>query len=348
MLNYSIIFISIYLLLKPLTGFTAAVLEVQEMLNTLGYEVGIVDGKWGAKSREALKQFQIDKGLTVTGKINAETEQALQISIKPPAPVEPIEIAKPVATPVITVPSISETTAKLMPLKSSSVESKSGIKFVRIQGGCFTMGGGNFPIHDVCVHEGNSFLISQYEITQGQWKAIIGSNPSIHVVGDNYPVENVSWNDVQIFIDKLNKLGQGKYRLPTEAEWEYSARANTKTMYWWGDKEPICKPGSPNSANFNGDKECSNTTVKVGTYQPNAFDLYDVHGNVWEWVEDVYLPDAYTRHQKHDPIITEGSTERVFRGGSWLYPASAMTVFNRDHAAPNFQFSHLGFRLIYE
>ena len=383
MSNHIAIFISIYLLLQPLSGIAATVLEVQEMLHNLGYAIKKIDGRWGAKSRDALKKFQIDRGLPVTGKIDAATERALQSSVKstpddivviqpetnatqnvtpaivnvvpalevpvivpPNAPTKPalsLSSTKSLAKEIATI-----TTAKSASVRDQIIESPAGIKFVRVPGGCFTIGGGNFGTSEICVHDNSSFFIGQYEVTQGQWRAINNNNPSTHAVGADYPVENVSWEDVHKFIEKLNKQGQGRYRLPTEAEWEYSARANAKTMYWWGDTPPTCEVGHPNSANFNGDQKCPHSTVKVGMYQPNTFNLYDVHGNVWEWVEDVYLSDAYKRYSQHNPIITEGGTNRIFRGGSWLYPAAAMAVFNRDHAAPNFQFSHLGFRLIYE
>lgn len=404
------IFISLCLALQAWNGFATTVSELQEMLQTLGYPIGKADGHWGKKSREALKQFQSQQGLSATGKIDAATEQALQLRIKsktvpqsqpidvpianaiktelptslstpPNLSIPPQAAIIPSLQPVVTnpVPQLSEkpvistatsiappptpslpltdnsnvnkTAVKTAPvaiIQNPIVEAPSGIKFVRVPGGCFTMGGGNFAVHDVCVHNNDSFLIGQYEVTQSQWQNVMGSNPSSHTVGNDYPVENVSWNDVQEFIAKLNKLDQGRYRLPTEAEWEYSARAKTKTAYWWGTDQPICKPGAVNGANFNGDDSCPHSTTKVGTYQANAFGLYDVHGNVWEWVEDVYTSDAYQRHEKQNPVLIEGGTDRVFRGGSWLYSAEAMAAFNRDHAAPNFQFSHLGLRLIYQ
>lgn len=431
MAHLIIIFISIFLALYTLTGIAATVSQIQEQLQTLGYPIGKVDGHWGKKSRDALKRFQTEQGLSATGKIDEFTEQTLKLIVKekaitpvqsqtisaianpikdtviestttalpiiptpPPitAPTQnvtttiaPITPTSPVITPPILTPqpitnpshlTVEKTTVftttpspPIMPLplpvnnsvvntqpiktaivkESISIEIHDGIKFVKVPGGCFTMGGGIHPAHEVCVHKDSSFLISQYEITQGQWQAINGDNPSSHVIDNDYPVENVSWNDVQSFIAKINKQksNHGRYRLPTEAEWEYSTRAKTNTAYWWGTNQPTCKPGMNNGANFNGGNACDNATVKVGSYKANAFGLYDVHGNVWEWVEDVYLLDAYKRHAKHDPIIIEGGIDRVFRGGSWLYPAEAMTVFNRDHAAPNFRFSHLGLRLIY-
>jgi formylglycine-generating enzyme required for sulfatase activity len=344
------------LLLQAPLANCATVAEVQKMLRTLGYPIGNADGRWGAKSRDALKQFQTNAGLNVTGKIDDVTAQALQISVKSVEDAANKDIANTkeiipktiVSTAAPLPPTPITSTDKPLSTQDSVITSPAGIKFVRISGGCFTMGGGNFGTKEVCVHANGNFFIGQYEITQGQWRAVNGDNPSINALGTDYPVENVSWNAVHKFIDKLNKHGQGRYRLPTEAEWEYSARANAKTMYWWGDILPTCKSGYPNSANFNGKENCPNAITKVGTYQPNTFGLYDVHGNVWEWVEDVYLSDAYQRYQPNDPVISTGGTERVFRGGSWLYPAVAMTVFNRDHAAPDFQFSHLGFRLIYE
>lgn len=231
------------------------------------------------------------------------------------------------------------------------VDERTGIVFVRVPGGCFRMGSDHAsdeqPVHEVCVHENADFLIGQYEVTQGEWQAVTGSNPSASKQGDRFPVENVSWNDIQAFIERLNAEGAGHYRLPTEAEWEYAARAGSEGAYSWGDDPPACDRQLRNGANFAA-PGCAGATEAVGSYQANPFGLHDVHGNVWEWVEDVYRADAYLHHERNDPAITDGGTHRVFRGGSWLYPADAMRLSNRDHHTPNFNFSHLGFRLIYQ
>jgi formylglycine-generating enzyme required for sulfatase activity len=409
-----LIFVLFYLLLWPVGGMAETISEVQAMLGHLGYLSDPPNGILGPKTKKAIKKFQADHKLSMTGKMDEATVNALKAGAPSPvtkeaaAPVPPatvpgpippkvpaphtVEETKPIAAPVVvaTPPSelhtlspsvqappekaalapvpvaplpVEEAKAHIavkspkstMPRSHSDgkttasqvIKSPDGLLFVRVPGGCFKMGGGNIPTHDVCVHEGSNFVIGQYEITQGQWSAVMGNNPAFNKRGDDYPIENVSWNDVGQFIAKLNTQGHGHYRLPSEAEWEYSARAGSTTTYWWGEDLPVCSPGKVNGANFKGD-DCANAIVPVGTYQPNPFGLYDVHGNVWEWVEDVYRADAYDHYSKNDPVITEGSTSHVFRGGSWLYPAEALAVFYRDQALANFQFPHLGFRLVYE
>ncbi|KOR30962.1 hypothetical protein TI04_03225, partial [Achromatium sp. WMS2] len=154
--------------------------------------------------------------------------------------------------------------------------------------------------------------------------------------------------EVQEFISKLNAKRRGTYRLLTEAEWEYSARAGTTTAYSWGNKLPTCINKQPNSANVNAGENCEHNTVAVGSYQANPFGIYDMHGNVWEWVTDTYLDDAYTKHKKNDPVINDNGENKVLRGGSWLYPGTAATSYRRDYSPQNIGNSHLGFRLVYE
>lgn len=223
------------------------------------------------------------------------------------------------------------------------------ITFSRIPGGCFiTRTNGTKSTQEVCVHKNTHFLISQHEITQGQWQKVMKDNPAGATKGKDHPIENVSWNDIQNFIAKLNSTAQGRYRLPTEAEWEYAAHGGYNNIYWWGNVDPTCEIEKTNGANFSGGISCPHTTTKVGTYAPNPYGLYDMHGNVWEWVQDVYSASGYDSKHPNDPVVTKGSHFRVFRGGSWLYPGDAMAVYNRDRAKPDFHFSHLGFRLVYE
>ncbi len=200
----------------------------------------------------------------------------------------------------------------------------------------------------VMIKEG--FYMGKYEITQGQWQAVMGDNPSkFPECGANCPVENVSWDDIQVFVKRLNaKDSQFEYRLPTEAEWEYAARAGTTTAFAFG--------GSLNAsqANFNGEYPYASTkgknigkTVPVGSYQPNAFGLYDMHGNVWEWVQDMYNPS-------YNNLPTDGSANmsvgdsglRVLRGGSWNLYGDFCRSAVRDRDAPAYRGNDSGFRLI--
>ena len=152
------------------------------------------------------------------------------------------------------------------------------------------------------------YYIGKYAVTQEQWEVVMGDNPSFKK-GAKLPVTYVSWDDCKKFVKKLNAKTKGSYRLPTEAEWEYACRAGTTTAYSFGDKI------TPKDANYR-DSEI-NDVVKVGSYRPNAFGLYDMHGNVWEWCEDMYdvslkdFEDAVT-----DPKGPATGWERVLRGGS--------------------------------
>lgn len=154
------------------------------------------------------------------------------------------------------------------------------------------------------------FYMGKYEITQAQWQAVMGNNPS-YFGGNNHPVERVSWNDAQAFIQKLNQLGQGTFRLPTEAEWEYACRAGTSTRYYWGDDLDYSQIG--NYAWYQ--ENSSYQTQDVGMKLPNAWGLHDMSGNVWEWCQDWY--GAYSTNQQVDPVGAASGTDRVLRGGGW-------------------------------
>jgi len=149
--------------------------------------------------------------------------------------------------------------------------------------------------------------MGKYEVTQEQWEAVMGNNRS-KTKGAKLPVTDVSWEDCQEFIKKLNENTKGGYRLPTEAEWEYACRAGTTTEYSFGDKI------TPKDGNYH-DSEI-NKPVAVGSYKPNAFGLYDMHGNVFEWCNDCYA--KYPAGAVTDPKGPATGTYRVLRGGSFL------------------------------
>jgi formylglycine-generating enzyme required for sulfatase activity len=167
------------------------------------------------------------------------------------------------------------------------------------------------------------FYMGKYEVTQEQWESVMGKNPS-DTKGAKLPVKDVSWEDCQEFIKKLNKKTDGGYRLPTEAEWEYACRAGTTTAYSFGDKI------TPKDANYHDSKlqkpESEQVTSVVGSYKPNAFGLYDMHGNVWEWCEDRF--GDYPRGSVTNPkgpstgVYTGDFVHRVLRGGSFNHNVS--------------------------
>jgi len=209
-------------------------------------------------------------------------------------------------------------------------------QFSVIPAGAFQMGSTNGypneqPVHSVTISQ--SFSMQRTPVTQGQWREIMGSDPSyFSACGDSCPVEMVSWHDVQEFIQLLNQRYPGRnYRLPTEAEWEYAARAGTTGDY--GGTGVLDQMGwhVGNSGN---------RTHPVALKQPNAWDLYDMHGNVWEWVQDWYEP--YTAEAKTDPTGPASGSIRVLRGGSWESAAHSAV---RNAFAPTLIYNISGFRL---
>ena len=182
------------------------------------------------------------------------------------------------------------------------------------------------------------FYIGKYEVTQEQYEAVMGENPST-TKGAKLPVTDVSWADCQRFIKKLNENTKGVFRLPTEAEWEYACRAGTTTAYSFGDS--LTKSG----ANY-GDGPSGNTKA-VGSYKPNAFGLYDMHGNVFEWCEDrwgEYSADAVTDPKGPAPGWFTGRY-RVLRGGAFNYGGSFARSSDRIGYEPSNRDDYYGFRL---
>ena len=178
------------------------------------------------------------------------------------------------------------------------------------------------------------FYMGKYEVTQEQWEAVMEDNES-DTKGAKLPVTNVSWEDCQKFIKKLNAKTDGGYRLPTEAEWEYACRAGTATAYSFGDEI------TPKDANYK-DSEIANP-VAVGSYQPNAFGLYDMHGNVCEWCED--WEADYPAGAVTDPKGPATGDRRVLRGGSFFSLESDARSSNRIYFTPSNRLIIFGFRL---
>ncbi|MCE2486014.1 MAG: formylglycine-generating enzyme family protein [Desulfurellaceae bacterium] len=220
------------------------------------------------------------------------------------------------------------------------------MEFVLIEPGTFEMGSPEteaWRVSDERLHRvmlSQPFYLGKYEVTQGQWQAVMGSNPSLFACGATCPVENVSWEDTQAFIAALNRQeGVEKYRLPTEAEWEYAARAGTQTAYHFGDD--ASQLGA--YAWYGDNVDYENLIHPVGQKRPNAWGLYDMHGNVQEWVQDWY--GGYPHGAVTDPRGPSSGARRVDRGGSWFNSARQCRAADRGDSSPGYRNGDLGFRL---
>ena len=227
-----------------------------------------------------------------------------------------------------------------------SVDLGGGVKmdFVLIQAGSFMMGAeqgeaNERPVHQVKITK--PFYMGAYEVTQAQWRAVMGENP-LALKGDNMPAERVSWEDCEKFVAKLRgKVGQGMIcRLPTEAEWEYACRAGSQAAYCFGDDEgglgeyAWCSPGAEGS------------THPVGQKKPNAWGLYDMHGNVWEWCADWYDEGYYAKSPVEDPKGPAEGELRVLRGGAWhVHPVIARSA-SRFRYDPVLRYLSTGCRVV--
>ncbi|MEA1936213.1 MAG: formylglycine-generating enzyme family protein [Thermodesulfobacteriota bacterium] len=190
--------------------------------------------------------------------------------------------------------------------------------------------------HKVTLTKG--FYMGTTEVTQKQWRTIMGNNPS-NFKGDNRPVESVSWNDAKEFIRKLKQReGTDTYRLPTEAEWEYACRAGSKSRFCFGDSDS----GLGGYAWYRSNS--SSKTHPVAGKKPNAWGLYDMHGNVWEWCEDWY--GKYPSSHVTDPKEHSSGSYRVLRGGSWLSYARSIRSANHSRNNPDLRFNNFGFRVV--
>ena len=214
------------------------------------------------------------------------------------------------------------------------------MEFILIQPGSFTMGSNQSnenPAHKVNLTK--PYYLSKYEVTQEQWEKVMGGNPSQFKDTKN-PVENVSWTDCQSFVAKLKEKVPGRaFRLPTEAEWEYACRAGTTGDYCYGDGEGTLAEYAWYNSNSNS------TTHPVGEKKPNAWGLYDMHGNVWEWCADWY--GDYPATAVGDPQGSSPGSDRVVRGGSWGSYAAYCRAASRNFDNPSGTSHGLGLRLAY-
>ena len=223
-----------------------------------------------------------------------------------------------------------------------------GVSFdmAEVEGGTFTMGATEEQGSDVSDNEkpAHQVMLSPYyigktEVTQELWEAVMGSNPSFFSGNKNRPVENVSWDDCQVFINKLNRLTGKRFRLPTEAEWEYAARGGKKSKgYKYSGSNTI-----DDVAWY--DTNSAGTTHPVASKAPNELGLYDMSGSVLEWCSDWYSSTYYSSSSQNNPTGPASGSYRVFRGGSWDYHAGYCRVSFRNYSSPTKRFNYLGLRL---
>ena len=227
-----------------------------------------------------------------------------------------------------------------------SLSDGAAMEFVWIEPGTFLMGSpssesGRYdnegPQHRVTISKG--FWLGKYETTQAQWKSVMGNNPSKYR-GENHPVEQISWDDVQQFIRKLNQAeGESRYRLPTEAEWEYACRSGTTSRWSFGDDESQLSDYA-----WYGGNNSPSGTKEVGRKLPNPWGLYDMHGNVYEWCQDWF--GNYSSKNQTDPTGPASGSDRVGRGGNFGNLARNVRSADRDYFSPDYRYSYIGARLL--
>ena len=235
-----------------------------------------------------------------------------------------------------------------------------GMQFIRVEPGSFSMGSPrtehfrdkNEPIHTVKLTK--AFYLQETEVTLAQWWAVMGKNWVMKRKGSpDMPVTRVSFYNCEKFIKILNKKGRFRYRLPTEAEWEYACRAGTTTAYSWGDTIDCSRAMYGNNEKkskeciifFKGLKIPPNGPAPVKSFKPNPWGFFDMHGNVWEWCQDIYKPYDADKGAKNAMLSTEN---RVRRGGSWYKFPQYLRSANRAYAHPGAKFKTTGFRLVIE
>jgi formylglycine-generating enzyme required for sulfatase activity len=310
--------------------------------------------------------------------LTRDGREAIRVEYIPSAPQPKVDVAKtetrvappepkPLPKEAAPAPPRSDPTAKSeMPKpterKSNRFDESICIKMKLIPAAEFEMGSPDLdhdagsdekPRHRVQITR--PFYLGVYEVTQGQYRAVTGENPSHFKGSDDLPVEKVSWNDAIGFCNKLSerdglkpyyrsgageKSGGDGYRLPTEAEWEYACRAGSKTRYCFGDDAAALGE----YAWYDGNS--GNKTHPVGQKHPNRFGLYDMHGNVWEWCLDNYDAEYYKQPNAPDPRGPSSSAAwRVFRGGSWYSTGGICRSAIRNWISPEFRNLYMGFRV---
>jgi formylglycine-generating enzyme required for sulfatase activity len=239
---------------------------------------------------------------------------------------------------------------------------ETGPEMVVVPAGSFVMGSGDdgsacasedeFPQHEVTI--ASAFAVSRSAVTFEEWDAAVAAGGVSHMPSDEgwgrgrQPVIGISWNDAQAYVTWLSKLTGQRYRLLSEAEWEYAARAGTETPFWWGYET------SRERGNFDASSETGNPddnrqrTLPVDQFEPNPWGLYQVHGNVWEWVEDAWHADYSGAPDDGSAWLEADAAARVMRGGSWHYPPIDCRSAVRMRYPPGIRFSNFGLRVARE
>ena len=314
-----------------------------------------------------IKKRKVDKPLTRDREDDLRqagaTEQLIQTirTNSPPVPpptATPTALPTPVPTPRTPTPTPTPTP------KPRQLGNSIGMEFALIPPGSFMMGSPDSerdrsrsegPLRRVTINY--DFYIGRHEVTIGQWRAVAGDLPDGMKVNldakfkenDDQPVVRVSWNDARDFIAQLNARNDGfTYRLPSEAEWEYAARARSQSRFFWGDDPDfslLCKYA--NVKNYSGCLDGYQRTAPVGSYLPNGFGLYDVSGNVWEWCEDIWQ-DGYNNLPTDGSanLTTGDARRRVQRGGSWADSQKNTRSASRGGELPTDRNDEDGFRLV--
>ena len=275
-----------------------------------------------------------------TVKLKASAPSNLQITLKKEATATQNTVSQPaVAQQHVVQPTVTSSDNISIPVKDGI-----SLDMVRVEAGTFTMGAtpemenplnDEKPAHQITLT--NDYYIGKYEVTQALWQAVMGNNPS-NFKGDNLPVEQVSWDNCQEFISKLNSITDKTFRLPTEAEWEFAARGGNKGRGY----------------QFSGNKKLSKVawykdnsraqTHSVGSKQANELGIYDMSGNVWEWCQDRY--GKYSSSSQTNPTCDTSGSLRVFRGGCCYDNARDCRSSNRDDSTPDHHSVGIGLRLV--
>jgi len=230
----------------------------------------------------------------------------------------------------------------LVPLTSAAEDTAgkkpTGLELVRVRGGCFQQGADSSgfmekPRHEVCLPD---YYIGRYEVTQRDWRDVMGSNPSrFQGCGDDCPVDSVSWHDAHEFITRLNSITGRAFRLPTEAEWEYACTARGSAENWCGGNRADAVAWQRDNSDLK--------PHPVGRKQPNGLGIHDMSGNVWEWVHD--WSGTYDSSRQLDPKGAGSGSTKVRRGGSWQYGSEKATSVWRSSGYPDDRAMDIGFRL---